>query len=178
MLYIFPPVDGIYTVIQTKAKITVDERGGELIHDGAVFRTQFQDPGGAVWAPKPSHQESYGPLIDNGCLVLYYRFITSSYFLFYSIGVTCKWRIHNPVVVLSVQKRAAMHFYRSRPTPLTPMELNRDDESTSWQTNTISRIRDKQIHQQLQKLLFSSISALPHVFDTVIVGFVLVGTVF
>lgn len=70
-----------------------------------------------------------------------------------------------------------MHFYRSRPRLLAPIELDRGDESTRWQTNSISRIRNKQIHQQLQKLLFSSISALPHVFDTVIAGLVLIGTV-
>uniref|UniRef100_A0A4W5NR34 Glycogen [starch] synthase n=1 Tax=Hucho hucho TaxID=62062 RepID=A0A4W5NR34_9TELE len=59
LMYIFPPVGGIYTVIQTKAKITVDEWGENLFMMGPFYKHNFKTQVEQCEHPQPSHQESH-----------------------------------------------------------------------------------------------------------------------
>uniref|UniRef100_A0A8C7Q374 Glycogen [starch] synthase n=1 Tax=Oncorhynchus mykiss TaxID=8022 RepID=A0A8C7Q374_ONCMY len=55
----FFKVCGIHTVIQTKAKITVDEWGENLFMMGSFYEHNFKTQVEQCETPKPSHQESY-----------------------------------------------------------------------------------------------------------------------
>uniref|UniRef100_A0A674ECZ0 Glycogen [starch] synthase n=1 Tax=Salmo trutta TaxID=8032 RepID=A0A674ECZ0_SALTR len=74
MLYIFPPVDGIYTVIQTKAKITTQVEQCE--------------------PPNPAIKKAMGALIDNGCLVYFGRWLIegSPYVILFDTG-SAAWNL-------------------------------------------------------------------------------------
>uniref|UniRef100_A0A8C8D2B3 Glycogen [starch] synthase n=1 Tax=Oncorhynchus tshawytscha TaxID=74940 RepID=A0A8C8D2B3_ONCTS len=52
-------VCGIHTVIQTRAKITVDEWGENLFMMGSFYEHNFKTQVEQCEPPKPSHQESY-----------------------------------------------------------------------------------------------------------------------
>ena len=63
-------VGGIYTVIQTKAKITVDEWGENYFMMGPYYEHNFQTQVEACEAPLPAIRGAMDALISNGCQVL------------------------------------------------------------------------------------------------------------
>uniref|UniRef100_A0A8C8JDX8 Glycogen [starch] synthase n=1 Tax=Oncorhynchus tshawytscha TaxID=74940 RepID=A0A8C8JDX8_ONCTS len=62
-------VGGIYTVIQTKAKITVDEWGENLFMMGPYYEHNFNTQVEQCEPPNPAIKKAMGALIDNGCLL-------------------------------------------------------------------------------------------------------------
>lgn len=80
-------------MIQTKAKITVDEWGENLFMMGPYYEHNFNTQVEQCEPPNPAIKKAMGALNDNGCLVLYYRITLFYYFLFYSMAVTCEWII-------------------------------------------------------------------------------------
>ena len=68
---VFPSVGGIYTVIQTKAKITVDEWGENLFMMGPYYGHNFKTQVEACDPPNPAIKKAMDALNTNGCQVLY-----------------------------------------------------------------------------------------------------------
>uniref|UniRef100_A0A8D3D112 Glycogen [starch] synthase n=1 Tax=Scophthalmus maximus TaxID=52904 RepID=A0A8D3D112_SCOMX len=62
-------VGGIYTVIQTKAKITADEWGENYYMIGPYFEQNFQTQVEACEPPNPTIRKAMNTLIENGCQV-------------------------------------------------------------------------------------------------------------
>ncbi|AWO97851.1 putative glycogen [Scophthalmus maximus] len=62
-------VGGIYTVIQTKAKITADEWGENYYMIGPYFEQNFQTQVEACEPPNPTIRKAMNTLIKNGCQV-------------------------------------------------------------------------------------------------------------
>ena len=67
---VFPTVGGIYTVIQTKAKITVDEWGENLFMMGPYYEHNFKTQVEACDPPNPAIKKAMDALNTNGCQVL------------------------------------------------------------------------------------------------------------
>ena len=62
-------VGGIYTVIQTKAKITVDEWGDNYYMMGPYFEHNFQTQVEECEPPHPAVSRAVEVLRNNGCQV-------------------------------------------------------------------------------------------------------------
>lgn len=62
-------VGGIYTVIQTKAKITVDEWGENYFMMGPYFEHNFKTQVEGCEPPNPAIRKAMDALIHNGCQV-------------------------------------------------------------------------------------------------------------
>lgn len=62
-------VGGIYTVIQTKAKITVDEWGDNYYMMGPYFEHNFKTQVESCEPPNPAIRKAMDALIHNGCQV-------------------------------------------------------------------------------------------------------------
>lgn len=68
-LFFKPAVGGIYTVIQTKAKITVDEWGENYFMMGPYFEHNFNTQVEGCEPPNPAIRKAMDALIHNGCQV-------------------------------------------------------------------------------------------------------------
>ncbi|CAL8279139.1 unnamed protein product [Gadus morhua 'NCC'] len=81
-------VGGIYTVIQTKAKITVDEWGENYFMMGPYYEHNFQTQVEACEAPLPAIRGAMDALISNGCQVFFGRWLIegSPYVLLFDVG--------------------------------------------------------------------------------------------
>lgn len=66
--YLFP-VGGIYTVIQTKAKITVDEWGENYFMMGPYYEHNFKTQVEPCEPPNQAIKVAMDSLINNGCQV-------------------------------------------------------------------------------------------------------------
>lgn len=64
-----PTVGGIYTVIQTKAKITADEWGENYYMMGPYFEHNFKTQVEGCEPPNPAIRKAMDSLIHNGCQV-------------------------------------------------------------------------------------------------------------
>ncbi len=64
-----PAVGGIYTVIQTKAKITVDEWGENYYMMGPYLEHNFKTQVEGCEPPNPAIRKAMDALINNGCQV-------------------------------------------------------------------------------------------------------------
>lgn len=64
-----PAVGGIYTVIQTKAKITVDEWGENYYMMGPYFEHNFKTQVEGCEPPNLAIRKAMDALIHNGCQV-------------------------------------------------------------------------------------------------------------
>lgn len=62
-------VGGIYTVIQTKAKITVDEWGENFFMMGPYFEHNYKTQVEGCEPPNPAIRKAMDALINNGCQV-------------------------------------------------------------------------------------------------------------
>uniref|UniRef100_A0A8C7VL84 Glycogen [starch] synthase n=1 Tax=Oncorhynchus mykiss TaxID=8022 RepID=A0A8C7VL84_ONCMY len=100
----FFKVCGIHTVIQTKAKITVDEWGENLFMMGSFYEHNFKTQVEQCETPKPSHQESY----------MYYIILFSILFYRWDMQVDFgRWLIEgSPYVVLFDTGSAAWNLDR------------------------------------------------------------------
>ncbi|XP_061769165.1 glycogen [starch] synthase, liver isoform X1 [Nerophis ophidion] len=87
-------VGGIYTVIQTKAKITVDEWGENYFMLGPYFEHNFKTQVEACKPPIPSIQNAMDALIHNGCQVYFGRWLIegSPYVILFDIG-SAAWNL-------------------------------------------------------------------------------------
>ncbi|CAL8324067.1 unnamed protein product [Lota lota] len=68
-------VGGIYTVIQTKAKITVDEWGENYFMMGPYYEHNFKTQVEACEPPHPAIRKAMDALIHNGCQVFFGRWL-------------------------------------------------------------------------------------------------------
>lgn len=64
-----PAVGGIYTVIQTKAKVTVDEWGENYFMMGPYFEHNFKTQVEACEPPNQAIRRAMDALVHNGCQV-------------------------------------------------------------------------------------------------------------
>uniref|UniRef100_A0A8C7FLF5 Glycogen [starch] synthase n=1 Tax=Oncorhynchus kisutch TaxID=8019 RepID=A0A8C7FLF5_ONCKI len=87
-------VGGIYTVIQTKAKITVDEWGENLFMMGPYYEHNFNTQVEQCEPPNPAIKKAMGALIDNGCLVYFGRWLIegSPYVILFDTG-SAAWNL-------------------------------------------------------------------------------------
>ncbi|XP_054608956.1 glycogen [starch] synthase, liver isoform X2 [Dunckerocampus dactyliophorus] len=87
-------VGGIYTVIQTKAKITVDEWGENYFMLGPYFENNFKTQVEACEPPIPSIRKAMDALIHNGCQVYFGRWLIegSPYVILFDIG-SAAWNL-------------------------------------------------------------------------------------
>lgn len=69
LLYFLSPVGGIYTVIQTKAKITVDEWGENYFMMGPYYEHNFKTQVEGCEPPNQAIKVAMDALINNGCQV-------------------------------------------------------------------------------------------------------------
>uniref|UniRef100_A0A674F0T1 Glycogen [starch] synthase n=2 Tax=Salmo trutta TaxID=8032 RepID=A0A674F0T1_SALTR len=87
-------VGGIYTVIQTKAKITVDEWGENLFMMGPYYEHNFNTQVEQCEPPNPAIKKAMGALNDNGCLVYFGRWLIegSPYVILFDTG-SAAWNL-------------------------------------------------------------------------------------
>uniref|UniRef100_UPI0025AE141E glycogen [starch] synthase, liver isoform X1 n=1 Tax=Doryrhamphus excisus TaxID=161450 RepID=UPI0025AE141E len=87
-------VGGIYTVIQTKAKVTVDEWGENYFMLGPYFEHNFKTQVEACDPPIPSIRKAMDALIHNGCQVYFGRWLIegSPYVILFDIG-SAAWNL-------------------------------------------------------------------------------------
>lgn len=72
-------VGGIYTVIQTKAKITVDEWGENYIMMGPYYEHNFKTQVEKCEPPNQAIKAAMDSLINNGCQVLHTWLLVMSF---------------------------------------------------------------------------------------------------
>ncbi|XP_071777837.1 glycogen [starch] synthase, liver [Centroberyx gerrardi] len=87
-------VGGIYTVIQTKAKITVDEWGENYCMMGPYFEHNFKTQVEGCDPPNPAIRKAMDALINNGCQVHFGRWLIegSPYVILFDIG-SAAWNL-------------------------------------------------------------------------------------
>ncbi|XP_073337039.1 glycogen [starch] synthase, liver [Pagrus major] len=87
-------VGGIYTVIQTKAKITVDEWGENYFLMGPYFEHNFKTQVEGCEPPNPAIRKAMDALIHNGCQVYFGRWLIegSPYVILFDIG-SAAWNL-------------------------------------------------------------------------------------
>ncbi|XP_060937588.1 glycogen [starch] synthase, liver [Limanda limanda] len=87
-------VGGIYTVIQTKAKITADEWGENYYMMGPYFEQNFQTQVEACEPPNPAIRKAMDALIQNDCQVHFGRWLIegSPYVILFDIG-SAAWNL-------------------------------------------------------------------------------------
>uniref|UniRef100_A0A3B4XNX5 Glycogen [starch] synthase n=2 Tax=Seriola lalandi dorsalis TaxID=1841481 RepID=A0A3B4XNX5_SERLL len=87
-------VGGIYTVIQTKAKITADEWGENYYMMGPYFEQNFKTQVEACEPPNPNIRKAMDALIHNGCQVHFGRWLIegSPYVILFDIG-SAAWNL-------------------------------------------------------------------------------------
>uniref|UniRef100_A0A4W6DDP9 Glycogen [starch] synthase n=1 Tax=Lates calcarifer TaxID=8187 RepID=A0A4W6DDP9_LATCA len=87
-------VGGIYTVIQTKAKITVDEWGENYYMMGPYFEQNFKTQVEGCEPPNPAIRKAMDALIHNGCQVHFGRWLIegSPYVILFDIG-SAAWNL-------------------------------------------------------------------------------------
>ncbi|XP_030005676.1 glycogen [starch] synthase, liver [Sphaeramia orbicularis] len=87
-------VGGIYTVIQTKAKITVDEWGENYYMMGPYFEHNFKTQVEGCEPPNPAIRKAMDALINNGCQVHFGRWLIegSPYVVLFDIG-SAAWNL-------------------------------------------------------------------------------------
>ncbi|XP_043964585.1 glycogen [starch] synthase, liver [Gambusia affinis] len=87
-------VGGIYTVIQSKAKVTVDEWGENYYMMGPYFEHNFKTQVEGCVPPNPVIQKAMDALINNGCQVHFGRWLIegSPYVILFDIG-TAAWNL-------------------------------------------------------------------------------------
>ncbi|KAM3587573.1 uncharacterized protein V6R79_009195 [Siganus canaliculatus] len=87
-------VGGIYTVIQTKAKITVDEWGENYYMMGPYFEHNFKTQVEGCEPPNPAIRKAMDALIHNGCQVHFGRWLIegSPYVILFDIG-SAAWNL-------------------------------------------------------------------------------------
>ncbi|XP_070848697.1 glycogen [starch] synthase, liver [Chaetodon trifascialis] len=87
-------VGGIYTVIQTKAKITVDEWGENYYMMGPYFEHNFKTQVEGCEPPNPAIRKAMDTLIHNGCQVHFGRWLIegSPYVILFDIG-SAAWNL-------------------------------------------------------------------------------------
>uniref|UniRef100_A0AAX7TF22 Glycogen [starch] synthase n=1 Tax=Astatotilapia calliptera TaxID=8154 RepID=A0AAX7TF22_ASTCA len=87
-------VGGIYTVIQTKAKITVDEWGDNYYMMGPYFEHNFKTQVESCEPPNPAIRKAMDALIHNGCQVHFGRWLIegSPYVILFDIG-SAAWNL-------------------------------------------------------------------------------------
>lgn len=76
-LHILSPVGGIYTVIQTKARITVDEWGENYFMMGPYYEHNFKTQVEPCEPPNRAIKVAMDSLINNGCQVFHNRAVLS-----------------------------------------------------------------------------------------------------
>ncbi|XP_040006585.1 glycogen [starch] synthase, liver isoform X1 [Xiphias gladius] len=87
-------VGGIYTVIQTKAKITVDEWGENYFLMGPYFEQNFKTQVEGCEPPNPTIRKAMDALNHNGCQVHFGRWLIegSPYVILFDIG-SAAWNL-------------------------------------------------------------------------------------
>ncbi|XP_055009642.1 glycogen [starch] synthase, liver [Boleophthalmus pectinirostris] len=87
-------VGGIYTVIQTKAKITVDEWGDNYYMMGPYFEHNFQTQVEGCEPPNPAVKKAIDALTNNGCKVHCGRWLIegSPYVILFDLG-SAAWNL-------------------------------------------------------------------------------------
>ncbi|XP_043093083.1 glycogen [starch] synthase, liver [Puntigrus tetrazona] len=87
-------VGGIYTVIQTKAKITVDEWGENYIMMGPYYEHNFKTQVEKCEPPNQAIKAAMDSLINNGCQVHFGRWLIegSPYVILFDIGAAA-WNL-------------------------------------------------------------------------------------
>ncbi|XP_051544751.1 glycogen [starch] synthase, liver [Myxocyprinus asiaticus] len=87
-------VGGIYTVIQTKAKITVDEWGENYFMMGPYYEHNFKTQVEQCEPPNQAIKVAMDSLINNGCQVHFGRWLIegSPYVILFDIG-TAAWNL-------------------------------------------------------------------------------------
>uniref|UniRef100_A0A3B5Q4F3 Glycogen [starch] synthase n=1 Tax=Xiphophorus maculatus TaxID=8083 RepID=A0A3B5Q4F3_XIPMA len=87
-------VGGIYTVIQSKAKVTVDEWGENYYMMGPYFEHNFKTQVEGCVPPNPLIQKAMDALINNGCQVHFGRWLIegSPYVILFDIG-SAAWNL-------------------------------------------------------------------------------------
>ncbi|KAI2665402.1 glycogen [starch] liver [Labeo rohita] len=87
-------VGGIYTVIQTKAKITVDEWGENYIMMGPYYEHNFKTQVEKCEPPNQAIKAAMDSLINNGCQVHFGRWLIegSPYVILFDIG-SAAWNL-------------------------------------------------------------------------------------
>ncbi|KAG7234510.1 hypothetical protein INR49_004525 [Caranx melampygus] len=87
-------VGGIYTVIQTKAKITTDEWGENYYMMGPYFEQNFKTQVEGCEPPNPNIRKAMDALIHNGCQVHFGRWLIegSPYVILFDIG-SAAWNL-------------------------------------------------------------------------------------
>lgn len=87
-------VGGIYTVIQTKAKITVDEWGENYYMMGPYFEHNFKTQVEGCEPANPAIRKAMDALIHNGCQVHFGRWLIegSPYVILFDIG-SAAWNL-------------------------------------------------------------------------------------
>lgn len=87
-------VGGIYTVIQTKAKITVDEWGENYIMMGPYYEHNFRTQVEKCEPPNQAIKAAMDSLINNGCQVHFGRWLIegSPYVILFDIGAAA-WNL-------------------------------------------------------------------------------------
>ncbi|XP_051247992.1 glycogen [starch] synthase, liver [Dicentrarchus labrax] len=87
-------VGGIYTVIQTKAKITVDEWGENYYMMGPYFEHNFKTQVEGCEPPNPAIRKAMDALIQNGCQVHFGRWLIegSPYVILFDIS-SAAWNL-------------------------------------------------------------------------------------
>ncbi|KAL7370776.1 hypothetical protein ABVT39_010796 [Epinephelus coioides] len=87
-------VGGIYTVIQTKAKITVDEWGENYYMMGPYFEHNFKTQVEGCEPPNPAIRKAMDALIHNGCQVYFGRWLIegSPFVILFDIG-SAAWNL-------------------------------------------------------------------------------------
>uniref|UniRef100_A0A7N8YMN9 Glycogen [starch] synthase n=1 Tax=Mastacembelus armatus TaxID=205130 RepID=A0A7N8YMN9_9TELE len=87
-------VGGIYTVIQTKARITTDEWGENYYMMGPYFEHNFKTQVEGCEPPNPAIRKAMDSLIHNGCQVHFGRWLIegSPYVILFDIG-SAAWNL-------------------------------------------------------------------------------------
>ncbi|XP_019955410.2 glycogen [starch] synthase, liver [Paralichthys olivaceus] len=87
-------IGGIYTVIQTKAKITADEWGENYYMIGPYFEQNFQTQVEACEPPNPAIRKAMDALIQNDCQVHFGRWLIegSPYVILFDIS-SAAWNL-------------------------------------------------------------------------------------
>uniref|UniRef100_A0A672PZK4 Glycogen [starch] synthase n=1 Tax=Sinocyclocheilus grahami TaxID=75366 RepID=A0A672PZK4_SINGR len=90
----FTAFGGIYTVIQTKAKITVDEWGENYIMMGPYYEHNFKTQVEKCEPPNQAIKAAMDSLINNGCQVHFGRWLIegSPYVILFDIGAAA-WNL-------------------------------------------------------------------------------------
>lgn len=87
-------VGGIYTVIQTKAKITADEYGDNYFMMGPYFDHNFKTQVEGCEPPNPAIRKAMDALINNGCQVHFGRWLIegSPFVILFDVG-SAAWNL-------------------------------------------------------------------------------------